>query len=733
MADANELLLEAKRAVGQLKAEDAAAPAEKALQIFRDLSDQVGLAEALRLLLLAQMERGEVRPEDALKKVKEEAAKVKRSARDGRRAEAMMQFTQAAVHLAKAEPVKAVQLAAEAEIYFQREQDWPALAEVLEVVAPAHLQRGDGKKAGDAANLILDVAQKMKNSEVEARAWALVSVARFMAKTEDAAEAARKALDLYRQLRHRAGEAQTLIELAKGQLGLQDSLSALATAREALKVAKEAGLESQVGRAVEAIVEAQLQAGHADKALEEAEEQLKSAPSGSNKGTASIMSAIVVATAALRGADAGLEKVKAFVDGPRLSSAGPDLDQQLVAGSVPRFCNDAAMAFGALGNLRGRWRTKSMLRKVLAVAVAVWATLVTLSTSLNFTGAAVSRWQVACPMGGRGSCSRIAMEAYSDMKVGELKALLKERGLKVGGLKAELVARLEESDAGDAEAEEVEEDDEAVEEEEEEEAPSPPPKKKAAPKTGPVEYKEGQLALAKFHDDGRYYSVKLKKDNGDGSFDIMWLEDEAEDTANLEDLKPQLKDFKKGDLVLAKCAEDGRRYTALVQENKGEGYITVQYIEDESEEEVLIDNVVKQVKKFKKGQKVEAKFPDDGDFYPATVKDDLGKGKYLIEWEDPDGSDPESEMLVDDIQKPRVNMDTFEVGQKLIGEVRRVVPFGAFVDVGAYTDGLVHVSKMANERVENPEDYVSEEDEITVWVSSIDTEQNRCLAATDGG
>lgn len=309
--EAKELLLEAKRAVGQLKAEDAAAPAEKALQIFQKNSDQVGVAEALRLLLLAQMERGELRSEEALKKVKEEAAKLKRSARDGRRAEAMMQFTQAAVHLAKAEPVKAVQLAADAEIYFQREQDWPALAEVLEVVAPAHLQRGDGKKAGDAANLILDVAQKMKNSEVEARAWALVSAARFMAKSEDAAEAARKALDLYRQLRHRAGEAQTLIELAKGQLALQDSLSALATAREALKVAKEAGLVSQVGRAVEAIVEAQLQAGHPEKALEEAEEQLKP---GSNKGTASTMSAIVVATAALRGAGAGLEKVKAFVE-----------------------------------------------------------------------------------------------------------------------------------------------------------------------------------------------------------------------------------------------------------------------------------------------------------------------------------------------------------------------------------------------------------------------------------
>eukprot|EP00913_Durusdinium_trenchii_P031835 g29813.t1 len=81
------------------------------------------------------------------------------------------------------------------------------------------------------------------------------------------------------------------------------------------------------------------------------------------------------------------------------------------------------------------------------------------------------------------------------------------------------------------------------------------------------------------------------------------------------------------------------------------------------------------------------------------------------------------ELLVDDIQKPRVNIDTFEVGQKLQGEVKRVVPFGAFVDVGAYTDGLVHVSKMAKERM--AQDYVSEDDEITVWVTSIDSENNK--------
>jgi len=312
MEEAQDLLLEAKKAVKQFKAEDAAAPAEKALEIYRQQADQVGVADALRLLMLAKMERGEIRPEDALKTVKEEAAKVKRSARDGRRAEAMMQFTQAAVHLAKAEPVKAVQVASDAEIYFQREQDWPTLAEVLEVVAPAHLQRGDGKKAIESANLILDVAQKMKNSEVEAKAWSLVAAGRFLSNSEDAAEAARKALDIYRSLRHPAGEAQTLIELAKGQLSLQDSLNALATAREALKVSRENGLWLQVGRSVEAIVEAQLQAGHPDAALEEAEEQLTSM--GSNKGTSAMMSAVVVATAALRGADPALEKVKSFVE-----------------------------------------------------------------------------------------------------------------------------------------------------------------------------------------------------------------------------------------------------------------------------------------------------------------------------------------------------------------------------------------------------------------------------------
>eukprot|EP00440_Ansanella_granifera_P014040 gb/GFBE01015257.1/.p1 GENE.gb/GFBE01015257.1/~~gb/GFBE01015257.1/.p1 ORF type:complete len:567 (+),score=180.20 gb/GFBE01015257.1/:1-1701(+) len=322
---ARELLSEAKTLVGQLKAAEALGPAREAFTIFSDLSDQCGAAQALRPMLAAQMEAGELKPDEALKFVKEEAGKVKRSARDGRRAEALMQLAQASVHLAKAEPIKAIQMAKEAEVFFQREEDYTALAEVLlEVIAPAHLLRNDGKKAMAAANLVLDVAQKVKDPEAEARAWGLVSAGRFLAKAEDAAEAGRKALELFRGLGSKIREASTLLQLVRGNLGAQDSQAALSAAREALAVARAAGSWAQVGQAVEALVESQLQAGSAQAALSDAEEQLQlleqgTADSSRQKGIASAMSAVVVATAALSGVDAGLEVVKGFVEKLRAS------------------------------------------------------------------------------------------------------------------------------------------------------------------------------------------------------------------------------------------------------------------------------------------------------------------------------------------------------------------------------------------------------------------------------
>ncbi|MGN1317980.1 MAG: S1 RNA-binding domain-containing protein, partial [Lachnospirales bacterium] len=50
----------------------------------------------------------------------------------------------------------------------------------------------------------------------------------------------------------------------------------------------------------------------------------------------------------------------------------------------------------------------------------------------------------------------------------------------------------------------------------------------------------------------------------------------------------------------------------------------------------------------------------------------------------------------------------------------RIMTFGAFVEIGFETEGLVHISKLANERVAKVEDVVKEGDVIQVKVIEID-------------
>nr|WP_320025937.1 polyribonucleotide nucleotidyltransferase [uncultured Acetobacterium sp.] len=61
-----------------------------------------------------------------------------------------------------------------------------------------------------------------------------------------------------------------------------------------------------------------------------------------------------------------------------------------------------------------------------------------------------------------------------------------------------------------------------------------------------------------------------------------------------------------------------------------------------------------------------------------------------------------------------------EVGEVLTGKVVRIMNFGAFVSLPGGKDGLVHISKLANERVNAVEDVVKIGDEVTVKVMEID-------------
>jgi polyribonucleotide nucleotidyltransferase len=61
-----------------------------------------------------------------------------------------------------------------------------------------------------------------------------------------------------------------------------------------------------------------------------------------------------------------------------------------------------------------------------------------------------------------------------------------------------------------------------------------------------------------------------------------------------------------------------------------------------------------------------------------------------------------------------------EVGKIYRGTVRKIVDFGAFVEIFPGTDGLVHISQLAPERVRRVSDVLKEGDEVMVKVLEID-------------
>ena len=61
-----------------------------------------------------------------------------------------------------------------------------------------------------------------------------------------------------------------------------------------------------------------------------------------------------------------------------------------------------------------------------------------------------------------------------------------------------------------------------------------------------------------------------------------------------------------------------------------------------------------------------------------------------------------------------------EIGEIYAGTVARIVDFGAFVTILPGKDGLVHISQIADERVENVADYLSEGQEVQVKVLDVD-------------
>ena len=72
-----------------------------------------------------------------------------------------------------------------------------------------------------------------------------------------------------------------------------------------------------------------------------------------------------------------------------------------------------------------------------------------------------------------------------------------------------------------------------------------------------------------------------------------------------------------------------------------------------------------------------------------------------------------------------MTIDDIKIGDQLKGKVRNVTDFGAFVDIGVGTDGLVHISKMSDRFITDPNEILKNSDIINVKVIDIDKEKSR--------
>ena len=72
-----------------------------------------------------------------------------------------------------------------------------------------------------------------------------------------------------------------------------------------------------------------------------------------------------------------------------------------------------------------------------------------------------------------------------------------------------------------------------------------------------------------------------------------------------------------------------------------------------------------------------------------------------------------------------------EVGDVFTGKVVRIMNFGAFVELAPGKDGMIHISKLANHRVEKVEDVVNIGDELEVKVNEIDAQGRINLIRND--
>ena len=113
-----------------------------------------------------------------------------------------------------------------------------------------------------------------------------------------------------------------------------------------------------------------------------------------------------------------------------------------------------------------------------------------------------------------------------------------------------------------------------------------------------------------------------------------------------------------------------------------------------------------------------AKLAKELDAGELTVKDILAA---LVK----PGRDPREDLPAPLTRQAVVKLSDIKEGSIMRGTVRNITDFGAFVDIGLKTAGLIHISEMSQKRIKHPLDVLAVGDIVRVMVISVDEQRNR--------
>lgn len=124
-------------------------------------------------------------------------------------------------------------------------------------------------------------------------------------------------------------------------------------------------------------------------------------------------------------------------------------------------------------------------------------------------------------------------------------------------------------------------------------------------------------------------------------------------------------------------------------------------------------------------QKIDIKKYISSDVGEPTLRD-------IMNELDKPGRDPRSTAEVIEFDDSVHDITDLKVGMELNGVVTNITQFGAFVDIGIHTNGLVHVSEMADRRVTNPSAVVHISQHVKVRVKQVDLDRKRISLTMKG-